>query len=68
MKAPVHLSICFTDGSFCQIEIANAIELKVRPEAKQSLEFREIKSSNKWVMAYTSPLFEGKKIEKIVLQ
>lgn len=62
MKKTATLTLSFEDGSEKIIPLKNAIELGVGPSAKQSLEFRET-NSGEWVMAFTRPLFDGKKIK-----
>lgn len=57
------LSINFEDGTSKQIELTSVIEMRITPERRQSLEFRE--TTKGWVMAYTTPLFEDKKISDI---
>lgn len=58
------LKINFDDGSSKEITLHKAIEMRVGPERKQSIEFRET-SDGTWVMAFTSPLFESKKFSNI---
>lgn len=58
------LTITFEDGTAKTIVLANAIEMNVSAERKQSIEFRET-SSGEWVMAFTKPLLEGRKFSSI---
>ena len=62
MKA--QLKITFEDGSEEAIELDSVIELKLSDDRLKSIEFRECKNG-KWVMAYASHLFKGKKFKGI---
>ncbi len=64
MSRPATLTLTFEDGSSKQIDVHVAIEIDVSPERKQSIEFRQ-SSNGKWVMSFTKPIFEGKRIESI---
>lgn len=58
------LTLNFEDGTSKQITLAHAVELDVSSHLKQSLEFRQTKP-DRWIMSYTKPLFDGKKISTI---
>lgn len=53
------LMITFDDGSSRQIAVGKAIEIDTASEF-QELSFRSTRKG--WVMAFTKPLFEGKKL------
>ena len=64
------LRIEFEDGTFWEQELDRAIALRVSPERKQSIEFRETvdKGGNrKWVMAFTEPVMQGMKFRSITI-
>ena len=67
MKEPVHLRIEFEDGDSRVIPLSKAIEIKLRPERKQSIEFRET-NGGEWVMSYSSLMMAGRKLKKIVME
>lgn len=64
MKQTAILTLTFEDGHQQHIRIKGTIELGVTPQAKQSIEFRET-SGGSWVMAFTKPIFNGRKIQSI---
>lgn len=61
------LTLNFEDGTHKDIILSKAIELRIGEERKQSLEFRETKNGE-WVMAYTSPLLEGKSLKNVNME
>jgi hypothetical protein len=55
------LTLRFDDGTERVITLKNSIEMNVSPERKQSIEFRET-NDGVWVMAFTKPVLQGKKL------
>lgn len=65
-RQTAQLTLKYEDDTSQTILISNVIELGVTPQARQSIEFREV-SDGSWVMAFTKPVFQGKKISTINL-
>jgi hypothetical protein len=60
------LKIEFEDGTSKEIVLNKAIEINIGSDRKQSIEFRETKNGE-WVMAFTSPVLEGKNFKEITI-
>ncbi len=65
MKAT--LTLTFEDGSTRELELQHAVEIGVGPQAKESISFHQ-KASGEWIMAFTKPTFQGKKISTVKME